>query len=175
MIRPKTPRRGPQRTVRILERLADIYGARLRLVSFGCPDEDLAGMAVRPSRRIEHRGVLRRGEVAQVLAASDLFLDLSDYQAFGRTGLEAMAAGSTPVLPVFGGAGEFARHWDNGLLVDTRSDEAIMQACCGFLDAAPDVRGRLRDHGIATALDYTVEKAAFSEYQAFSAFLARAS
>jgi glycosyltransferase involved in cell wall biosynthesis len=175
MIRPKTPRRGPERTVRILERLADLYGERLRLVTFGCPDEDLAAMANRPSRRIEHRGVLRRAEVAQALNATELFLDLSDYQAFGRTGLEAMACACVPVLPVFGGADEFARHWDNAILVDTRSDEAIMEACCAYLDGGPEVWERMRDHGIATALDYTVEKAAFSEYQAFSTFLGQAS
>jgi glycosyltransferase involved in cell wall biosynthesis len=175
MIRPKTPRRGPQRTARILNAIAADYGDRVSLVSFGCPDEDLASLAARPSRRIGHRGVLRRGEVADVLRSSDLFLDLSDYQAFGRTGLEAMACGCVPLLPVFGGADEFARHWDNAILVDTRSDAAIMAACRAFLDADEAFRTRLRDHGIATALDYTVEKAAFSEYQAFSTFLGQAS
>lgn len=175
MIRPKTPRRGPVRTVRVLQRLAAAHGADVRLISFGCPEEDVAATGLKLPASVEHRGVLRRDEVAAVLQACDLFLDLSDYQAFGRTGLEAMACGCVPLMPVFGGADEFARHWDNALVVDTRSDTAILEAADAFLAADPAVRARMRDHAIATALDYTVEKAALSEYQAFSTYLARAS
>jgi glycosyltransferase involved in cell wall biosynthesis len=175
MIRPKTPRRGPRRTIRILQALAAAHGGRIRIVTFGCQDEDIVVMGARLPRGVDHRGVLRRDEVAAVLQASDIFLDLSDYQAFGRTGLEAMACGCVPLMPVFGGAGEFARHWDNALVVDTRSDAAILEATNAFLAADPAVRARMRDHAIATASDYTVEKAALSEYQAFSTYLARAS
>lgn len=175
MVRPKTPRRGPRRTLRVLQMLAQAYGQRIRLLTFGCPIEDIAGMGAGLPRGIEHRGVLRRGQVAEVLQQSDLFLDLSDYQAFGRTGLEAMACGCVPLLPVFGGADEFARHWDNALVADTRSDAAILDAARVFLDADPAVRARMRVQAIATAANYTVEKAAMSEYQAFSNFLARAS
>lgn len=175
MIRPKTPRRGPGRTVRVLRALAAAYGERIRLIAFGCEDEDIAAMGASLPRVVDNRGVLRQGEVAEVLQASDLFLDMSDYQAFGRTGLEAMACGCVPLLPVFGGAGEFARHWDNALVVDTRSDAVILDAARAFLDADPAVRARMRDHAIATAESYTVEKAARSEYQAFTNFLARAS
>jgi glycosyltransferase involved in cell wall biosynthesis len=174
MVRPKTPRRGPGRTLRILERLAAQHGERVQLVAFGAAPDDYERIGARPSGPIEDRGVLRRSEVAELLRGSDLFLDLSDYQAFGRTGLEAMASGCTPLLPVFGGADEYARHWTNALLVDTRSDEAITQAVDAFIAADAVTRGRLRDNGMATALDYTVEKAAFSEYQLFRKHLARA-
>jgi glycosyltransferase involved in cell wall biosynthesis len=171
MVRPKTLRRGPRRTVRTLERIAATYGDRVKVVAFGCDAKDYDRIGVTLSPSVEDRGVLRRHEVAGMLRECDLFLDLSDYQAFGRTGLEAMASGCTPVLPVFGGAYEYARHWDNALLVDPRSDEAIMEAVDGYFGAAPAVRARLRDRGVATALDYTVEKAAWSEYQVFRNYL----
>lgn len=174
MVRPKTPRRGPRRTLRILERLAAEYGDRVELTAFGCAPADYDRIGTRPSGAFADRGVLRRGEVAEVLRSSDLFLDLSDYQAFGRTGLEAMACGCTPLLPVFGGADEYARHWTNALLADTRSDEVIMEQARAFIAADSGARERLRDSGIATALDYTVEKAAFSEYQVFRKHLGRA-
>jgi glycosyltransferase involved in cell wall biosynthesis len=173
MIRPKTPRRGPHRTARALNRL--VAEGRARLISFGCGEEELADLRPRLSRPVEHLGVLRREEVAGVLAGADLFLDLSDYQAFGRTGLEAMACGCVPLLPLFGGADEFARHGHNALLVDTRSDAAILTAVQGFIDAGPAARAAMREAGIATAAQYTVEKAARSEYQAFSAYLAQTS
>lgn len=173
MVRPKTPRRGPRRTVRMLNRLAAEAGDGVKLVSFGCGEEELKAPGLRLSPRVEHLGVLRREQVAEALAGSDLFLDLSDYQAFGRTGLEAMACGCVPVLPVFGGADEFARHGENGYLVDTRSDEAVRAVVDGFIAASPAVRAGLRDAAISTASQYTVEKAARSEYQAFSAHLSQ--
>jgi glycosyltransferase involved in cell wall biosynthesis len=171
MVRPKTPRRGPRRTVRILNGLAAQVRAGVSLVVFGCGEEELNEPGLRLSPQVARLGVLRREQVAEVLAGSDLFLDLSDYQAFGRTGLEAMACGCVPVLPVFGGADEFARHGRNGFLVDTRSDEAILAVADSFIAADPAARQALRACAISTASQYTVEKAARSEYQVFSAHL----
>jgi glycosyltransferase involved in cell wall biosynthesis len=51
---------------------------------------------------------LSRSEVAALLRNSDIFLDLSDFQAFGRTAIEAMASGCIPVVPNKGGTDEFA-------------------------------------------------------------------
>ncbi len=174
MVRPKTPRRGPKRTIRALERIAARYGDKVRLLVFGAEPGDYDRIGVRLSDRIEDRGMLRRTDVAELLRGSDLFLDLSDYQAFGRTGLEAMACGCTPLLPVFGGSDEYARHWENAIMVDPRSDEAIGAAVDAFVEAGPEVRRRLRENGVRTALDYTIEKAAFSEYQLFATLLDRA-
>ena len=44
---------------------------------------------------------------------------MSFWQAWGRTGLEAMAAGCVPVLPAGSGASEYATHNVNAKLVDT--------------------------------------------------------
>jgi glycosyltransferase involved in cell wall biosynthesis len=174
MVRPKTPRRGPLRTVRALETIAATYRGRVKVIAFGAEPADYDRIGVRLSDEVEDRGMLRRSDVAELLRVSDLFLDLSDYQAFGRTGLEAMACGCTPMLPVFGGADEYARHWENAILVDPRSDEMVMDGVDAFIEAGPQARGRLRANGIAKALDYTIEKAAFSEYQLFAKFLDRA-
>ena len=171
MIRPKTLRRGPKRTIRMLERIAATHGDKVRVVAFGCAPADYERIGVKLSESIEDRGVLRRTEVAELLRSSDLFLDLSDYQAFGRTGLEAMACGCTPLLPVFGGADEYARVWENALVADTRSDEAIMAEVDAFIAAGPETRLRLRDNGLAASLNYTIDKAAFSEYRVFRTFL----
>ena len=71
-------------------------------------------------------GVLRRDEVADLLRRSQLFIDLSEYQAFGRTGLEAMACGCTTILPEAGGSDEYAIDGSNCLRVDTGDREAIL-------------------------------------------------
>ena len=171
MLRPKTLRRAPRRHVRVLEMLADTYGDRIELVSFGCPREELTAAGLRLSERIQHRGSLSRKEVAGVLRSSDLFLDLSDYQAFGRTGLEGMACGCVPVLPIFGGATEYLEHWRNGYLVDTRSDAEVMRAVEAYVALAEEPRQRMRRSAIRTALDYTIDKAAFSELSLFEEML----
>jgi hypothetical protein len=167
MVRPKTPRRAPRRTARVLEMLSAKFGGAVSLVSFGCDDQELLEAGIRFSGGIDHRGTLTREEVAGVLRETDLFLDLSDYQAFGRTGLEAMACGCASVLPVFGGADEFVKHWVNGFMIDTRSDATIMETVEGYVAAEPNARHRMRLAAIETALDYTIEKAAFSELKLF--------
>ncbi len=171
MLRPRTPRRAPHRTARILERIAAAYGDKVELMVFGCADQELDAQGLRLPPETSQRGVLSRREVAAVLRASDLFLDLSDYQAFGRTGLEAMACGCVALLPVFGGATEYAQHWRNAILVDVRSDAAVMSEIDRFVNLSPEELGRMRNAAIATALDYTVDKAAFSEKVLFERHL----
>ena len=167
MLRPKTPRRAPRRTARILEMLAANFPDDVELVSFGCPQEELTDCGIRLSENIHHRGALSRKDVALVLRSSDIFLDLSDYQAFGRTGLEAMACGCVPVNPILGGAIEYTSHWTNGFLVDTRSDSEIMDAVSAYIRLAPHIRERMRYAAIETSFDYTIDKAAFSELTLF--------
>ncbi|HET6941601.1 MAG TPA: glycosyltransferase, partial [Sphingomicrobium sp.] len=116
-------------------------------------------------------GVLDRSQVASTLRHSDLFLDLSDYQAFGRTGLEGMASGCIPVLPVFGGTSEYAEHGINSFVVDTRSDEEILSAIGQYVTGRPQKRAEMRDSAIKTALDYSIARAAYSELELFRDFI----
>lgn len=167
MLRPRTPRRAPNRTASILEQIAACHGDQVRCISFGCSDEALSLHGIRLSGSVDHRGVLDRHAVAALLAESDLFLDLSDYQAFGRTGLEAMACGAVPALPAFGGADEYLKHWQNGFRVDTRSDPQILDTASTFIRLPMEMRNRMRHAAMATAADYSIEKAARSELALF--------
>jgi len=171
MVRPKTPRRAPKRTIRVLEHLAFNYGSRVEITFFGCEASDLANMGLRPSSALQSLGVLDRNQVASALRHSDLFLDLSDFQAFGRTGLEGMACGCVPVLPIFGGTGEYAEHTANSFVVDTRSDEEIVSVVDQFVNGRPQKRVEMRDAAIHTALNYSIAKSAYSEYELFRDFI----
>ncbi|QNM83817.1 glycosyltransferase [Sphingomonas sabuli] len=171
MVRPKTPRRAPKRTIRILEQLAFTYGSKVEISYFGCDAEELASTGLRPSDALQPLGVLDRHQVSSTLRYSDMFLDLSDFQAFGRTGLEGMACGCVPVLPVFGGSGEYAVHGVNSFVVDTRSDDEILNAVDQFVDGRPQRRQEMRDAAIHTALDYSIARAAYSEYELFRDFI----
>jgi glycosyltransferase involved in cell wall biosynthesis len=171
MIRPKTPRRAPKRTIRILEHIAFNMGSKVEVTYFGCDDEDLKNVGLRPSPALTSLGVLDRNQVANTLRYSDMFLDLSDFQAFGRTGLEGMACGCVPVLPIFGGTGEYAQHGINSYVVDTRSDEEILSAVEQFVNGRPQRRAEMRDAGVHTSLNYSIAKAAYSEYALFREFV----
>ena len=72
------------------------FGDQVEIVTFGCTQEELERLTERPGLRDAppRPAEPRRGRRAP--ARADVFLDLSIYQAFGRTALEAMACGCVP-------------------------------------------------------------------------------
>lgn len=164
MVRPRTPRRAPRETLDMLGRLRARCGPELRITTFGCDTSELAPLTNDPPA--EHRGILGRGGMADLLRDADVFVDCSAYQAFGRTGLEAMACGAVPVLPAAGGVAEFAVDGVNALTVDTSDVDAIVECTRGLL-GDPRRLAALRERGIADARRFTPERAALSEYTLF--------
>jgi GT2 family glycosyltransferase/glycosyltransferase involved in cell wall biosynthesis len=149
MIRPQTPWRAPHRTLEVFARLQENHPNRLRFVTFGCGREELAALA--PEVPLEHHGVADPEWVFGLLRNVDVFLDLSDHQAFGRTALEAMAGGGVVVVPEEGGCHEFARHDVNAIVCDSADVEAVVAAVGRVIDD-PARRHRLRRAAVATAL-----------------------
>ena len=103
MIRPNTPRRGAHRTMSILKEIKDKYSKSIEIHIFGCDDITLEKENLETDFEFKNHEILKRIEVAELAGKSDIFIDLSDYQAFGRTGLEAMASGCISILPTEGG------------------------------------------------------------------------
>lgn len=167
MMRPRTPRRQPTATCTVLETLCRRLGGDVEVTTFGCSQAELERLT--PSKRLlaGHRGLLSRQQVAELLRGCDIFLDMSLYQAFGRTALEAMACGCTAVVPRLGGVWEFAVEGVNARAVDAlRPDEAVE----AIADLVAD-RERLRemqDAARRTAERYSIDRAALSEYLVFS-------
>jgi glycosyltransferase involved in cell wall biosynthesis len=165
MIRPATPYRGAARTLRVLSALQSRYD-HIELHYFGATAEESAKLAM-PSTEDEHwHGRLTREEVADLLRRCDIFVDFSDYQAFGRTGLEAMACGAAVVLPSEGGVREYAVPEENALIVDAR-DESACLAAVERLVRDESFRGKLSAAGVDTAKKYSIEAAARSELALF--------
>ena len=138
MIRPSTPRRAPLRTLQVIREATARSQTPVRVVIFGCESPDLHAHLKRHAPDlcldfpVENRGLLTRVQVADLLREADIFLDLSDYQAFGRTGLEAMACGCATVLTAHGGSYEYALDGENCLLVDVTSAEETAAAIDPF-------------------------------------------
>ena len=167
MVRASTARRGPRRTLAVLNALLERYGDKINVTMFGSDAKELHATQLSPDPRIANAGRLRRKEVAALLRSTDLFLDLSDYQAFGRTALEAMACGAAAIVPADGGAAAFARHDRNSLIVDTSDDNACIAAAAALIEDHDRLQ-RLREGAIETAKTYSVERAALSELIIFS-------
>ena len=172
MLRPRTPRRQPLSTLRVLARLKEQLGDRVQVETFGCTREELVRICGSEPGWLSHLGLLKRAEVAELLARSDVFLDGSFYQAFGRTGLEAMACGCTAVMPQLGGANEFVVDGENALLLDTRDEDAVLFALADLVTDRERL-GRLQTNAIRTADRYSVLRAALSEYVLFEHEYAR--
>ncbi len=164
MIRPQTPWRAPRRTLEVFERIDRRFPGCLRFVSFGCTAEELAALA--PEVALEHHGVAAPEWIFALLRNVDVFLDLSDHQAFGRTALEAMAAGCVVLVPEEGGCGDFVRHGENALCCDTADGSAIVDLVAAVVEDE-GLRTRLRRAALATALDHGIARGALEQLALF--------
>jgi glycosyltransferase involved in cell wall biosynthesis len=173
MVRIRTSWRRPQETVRVLQALKNRYGEALSIRIFGTDAQELELVGICPDGWGVNLGILNRSQVADLFRDSDLFIDLSEYQAFGRTGLEAMACGAAVVLPEKGGIREYARHQQNAILVNTDDEQICLEAIVKLIED-PDTLFKLKREGLSTSLNYSIERAAYSELILFlSAWLSK--
>lgn len=162
MIRPKTPRRGADRTMRLLKSLYDNLKDKIQIEIFGCEKTDPLFEKLERNFIYNNSGELTRLEVAQILQKSDLFIDLSDYQAFGRTGLEAMACGAASVLPKFGGVYEYGVDSYNCLIVDPFNEEETFKTILDTVNEQQILR-KMSRNALMTAANFCIHKAVVSE------------
>lgn len=162
MIRPQTARRGADRTMELLSRLSSVFGDKVEINIFGCADDELQSHGLHRNFPFTNHGFLTRREVSGVLQKSDFFLDLSDYQAFGRTALEAMACSTAVLVPKFGGTVEYASDRLNAIVADPRD----LNECFHRIEELiinPLELEKMKLAGLETAARYTCRRAALSE------------
>jgi len=97
--------------------------------------------------------VVDQDHLARLYSEADVFLDGSDFQGFGRCGLEAMACGAACVLTGVGGITEYARDGENTLAVPPKSPELFATAVVKLL-SDPVLRNRLIEGGAKTVHEY---------------------
>lgn len=170
MIRPQTPRRGAERTMRLLSRIAKQASGNVTFSLFGCAENEPAFQNLQRDFKYQNHGVLTRPEVATVLASSDIFIDLSDYQAFGRTALEAMACGCAVMVTRHGGTDEYAVDEVNALVVDSLNEEECFNRLSMLLTDNEKMH-QFKCEGPVTAGNFTALKAASSELDLFKKHL----
>jgi GT2 family glycosyltransferase/glycosyltransferase involved in cell wall biosynthesis len=162
MVRPRTPRRQTKLTMKLLKNLKAIHKDRIEIEVFGCDDNELEKLKSYTDFDFHNHGILIREEIAEIYRNSSFFIDMSTYQAFGRTGIESMACGCIPVLPEIGGVYEYAVNNKNALIVPTKSIEAALSGISRILEDT-NLMHKLIKNGIETCERYSIEKAALSE------------
>jgi glycosyltransferase involved in cell wall biosynthesis len=103
--------------------------------------------------------VFDQDQLARIYSAADIFIDGSDFQGFGRCGLEAMACGTPCVLTSTGGVSEYARDGENALLVPPKEPSRLAHNILALLDNT-GLRKRLSSAGMETARAYCYRREA---------------
>lgn len=165
MMRPRTPRRGFERTARTM---AKVKAARpdVEIAFFGCENLDEYGLP------FEHTdlGEIPNERLRAVYNTAAIVLDLSDYQALGRIGLEGMACGAATVLTKFGGIAEYIRDGENTLAIDPDDEAAIVTAVLRLVDD-PALRARLVVEGLRTVQQFSCDVEARTTSRLFATSL----
>ncbi|MGJ3242024.1 MAG: glycosyltransferase [Opitutales bacterium] len=173
MVRPKTPRRNALLTMQILKAVRKRFGDGVTIEIFGVEPGDPGLKPLETDFAFVNHGICTQRRVAEILRRSDIFVDFSSYQAFGRTGLEAMACGCAVIVPKAGGASEYAVDEENCLMIDTALVDSL-QAGLERLVEDSALRGSLQQAGIRTAAQYSIHKASLSELMLFQRRLSAA-
>ncbi len=184
MIRPRTPRRRPAATLHALALIAQELGEGVRIATFGCDHSAFAELAHGGGDGdgskglsgsdgesgvpgLTHLGLLSRMQVSALMRRSDIFIDASAYQAFGRTGLEAMACGAVPLLPQLGGVHEYAVQAENAVILDEGGPAQIAAAVLA-LAGAPAQLAAMSEAGVRDARRFSIQRAARSQLALFA-------
>jgi GT2 family glycosyltransferase/glycosyltransferase involved in cell wall biosynthesis len=166
MVRPSTPRRNPEATVAFAKALAEAHDGEINLALFGEAPEHAIFDSVRDLPGVTITGRLNRPQVATLFRQSDIFVDLSEYQAFGRASLEAMSSGCTAIVPLRGGSGEFAVDGWNAVMLDTETASVVDDAVAAVARIYGDLES-YRAAALETAERYSIETAGRSIYKFF--------
>lgn len=98
-------------------------------------------------------GSLQSDKLPEVYSWADVYFDASRFHGFGRTGVEAMACGTSVVLADSGGIHEYARDGENAFIVPVGDVEASVRAINSLLDDASR-REKFVQAGYAAVKDY---------------------
>jgi GT2 family glycosyltransferase/polysaccharide pyruvyl transferase WcaK-like protein/glycosyltransferase involved in cell wall biosynthesis len=166
MVRPHTARRSPELTFEILRSIKLEFRAQVQIRIFGVKQDNPFLTERSADFEYEVLGILDREGVAQLLRGAFLFIDASTYQAFGRTGLEAMACGCATILPMEGGTTEYAIDGVNTLLAPPGDAAAVIANAKRYVEDR-EMHRRIVENALETASGYSIEGACLSELRFF--------
>lgn len=166
MLRPATKYRGPMITMEVLRALKERFNDILDVKIFGCvPEKDF--IAAEFFNRIDYNfdftnyGVIDSEHISALLSETDIFLDLSTFQAMGLTAMEAMASGCATIVPANCGTADFVKNEINALMIDTTNLDEIISASSRLINDK-QLREKLAKNACVDMCNFYPEKAAYN-------------
>jgi len=160
MVRPSSIRRSPKHTMLILKEIQQKYADKVEITIFGSKNDDPHFLALPRDFNFVNLELLNSEQISNLLGATDIFVDFSNFQAMGLTAMEAMACGSAVIVPQFGGANSFAVHQKNALIIDTTDFEQCFNALEQLITNA-DLRKRLMHQAMRDISGFHPEHSAY--------------
>lgn len=160
MIRPSSPRRGPDITMQAFAEISRRYGGDVEFYIYGVAPNDPAFLRLERGFPYRHLGFADGPALAALFNQVHAFADFSTYQAMGLSALEAMGSGATAILPVRGGARSFASPEENAVFCDTTLLPACVAALSGLIEDS-DRRSRLMERAFRDVSRFFPEGPAF--------------
>jgi len=160
MIRPSTPRRNAAFTIKVLDEIFSRFPNQIEILIFGSNVDDPQLLQLEPNPAWNYFGILNRKQLSALFDESDVFIDLSRYQAMGLSALEAMACGTCVLLPRTGGTSSIVQHEQTGLLVDTTSKDACEESIASLIQDR-ELREMLTQRALFDVVHHFPERAAY--------------
>jgi glycosyltransferase involved in cell wall biosynthesis len=121
-------RLAPQKNLpALIEAMAGLKGARLRLIGDGPQRDELFKLAQAKNVPIEILGTVPQEDLPALLAECEAFVLPSLYEGLPKSLLEAMAAGVPVIATQVQGSASVIRHRETGWLCEDTSPEALRQ------------------------------------------------
>jgi len=154
------PLKGFRMLIKIMPQLLNISQFfRLVIVGEG-PDKKMLEAMVRNlglDRKVYLVGKKSRDELAVYLAASDIYILGSGFEAFPQSILEAMSAGVPVIATAVGGNKEIIKQGENGFLVRYNDEFNIVEAIKTLWESQ-ELRDEFVENGKKTTEGFSVEK-----------------
>lgn len=154
------PWKGFRMLIKMVPKLASINQFFQVIILGDGPDRKNLEAMIRNmglERKVRLVGKKTRAELAEYLAAADLFILNTGYEGFSHQVLEVMAAGVPLITTNAGGNKEIIHQGQNGFMVKY-NDEFNLVEIIRTLWNSPEIQERLISEGKKTASYFSVEK-----------------
>ena len=112
--------------------------------------------------RVRFLGKVSRERVSEELTKTDIFVMVSESEAFGLVYLEAMGAGCLTIASKDEGMDGVIVDGKNGFLCKAGDDEELSLVLKRIIKMNSEERKKISDNALRTAMDNTDEKAAMN-------------
>lgn len=154
------PWKGFRMLIKIMPRLTEINSFFKLIIVGDGPDRALLEKMIRNmglERKVLLPGRKSQSEVADYLAASDIFILNSGYEGFSHQILEAMTAGVPSIVSSSGGNKEIIHQGENGFMVKYNDEFNIIEAVRTLWNN-PETREHFIQEGKNTVQHFSADK-----------------